>query len=377
MFKSKATTSLEGRVDALELRIQQLTQYIDQRAGYEGINEATKTLGQKSLKENHNYNYLGERFRDFELALLNIKQMGYHIGLEEAKKSGGFDRMATVTGPRVARLPSKLCTQDDCNSDWYAFWLREMCSGFLYHRKMWEFCYITQQLYSHGAMSDGKRGLGFGCGEEPLSSLFAKYGASVVATDLDPRESQEQGGGWMECAQHGSSLAKISNSNVCPDTSKLANISHEFANMNHIPAHFEGKFDFCWSACALEHIGSIELGLQFIENSMKTLRPGGIAVHTTEYNLDGGETIDNALTVLFQKSHMEILQSRLEKLGYVVAPFNFDGGGGVLDGLFDLPPWPWDVDKLSWRMLENFAHLKRSIGGFACTSVAITVTKPN
>ena len=41
----------------------------------------------------------------------------------------------------------------------------------------------------------------------------------------------------------------------------------------------------------IDRIGSIELGLQFIENSMATLRPGGVAVHTTEFNLEDGETI--------------------------------------------------------------------------------------
>jgi Methyltransferase domain len=374
--QSAESKTLEQRVDLIEQQLGALSSFVEKKLTFEFVNEATQVLGQKSVKATHNYNYLGDRFKDFELALLNIKQMGYYIGLNEAHRSGGFKRMETAIAPIANRLASKLCTQDDCNSDWYAFWLREIRSGFIYHRKLWEFAYIAQSLFAHGVLKEGKRGLGFGCGEEPLSSLFAKYGATVVATDLDPAASQEHGGGWMECGQHGSSLAKIQNADVCPDKAKLANISHEFADMNAIPAHFNGKFDFCWSACALEHLGSIKHGMEFIENSMNTLKPGGLAVHTTEFNLMDGPTIDNAFTALYQRSHMEELKTRLESLGYAVAPFDFDGGSGVMDGLFDLPPWPWDEASLGWKMQENFAHLKRSIGGFACTSIAIAVTKP-
>ncbi|MBU2768488.1 hypothetical protein HAP94_20520 [Acidithiobacillus ferrivorans] len=81
-------------------------------------------------------------------------------------------------------LKSKLCTQADCESDWFIFWLNRLKSGFVYHRKLWEFCYIAQQLYVFGALAPGKSGLGFGCGEEPLPSLWATFGAASTATDL-------------------------------------------------------------------------------------------------------------------------------------------------------------------------------------------------
>jgi hypothetical protein len=69
-----------------------------------------------------------------------------------------------------------LCTQNDCDSDWFFYWLKELRCGFAYHRKLWEFCYIAQNLFAHGALAAGERGLVFGCGEEPLPSLFAKWG---------------------------------------------------------------------------------------------------------------------------------------------------------------------------------------------------------
>ena len=359
-------------VDGFRIKINDL---LLSRTSYEHIDEALKIVGARDLNNNPTSHYLGNRLKDYEALLITVKQMGYYIGLEEAKKANIFERLPQPPYLTNDVLKSKLCTQVDCESDWYIAWLQQLNSGFVYHRKLWEFAYIAQNLYALGALAPGKRGVGFGCGEEPLASLFAKFGASVIATDLDPRESEEQGHGWIEAGAHSTSLDSLKNRKVCPDESLLDNISHEFANMNRIPEHFEGGFDFCWSSCALEHVGSIELGLQFIENSMKTLRPGGVSVHTTEYNLDDGPTVDNWATVLLQRAHMEELQSRLERSGHIVEPFDFDGGGKVLDWLFDVPPWPWDADKLSWRMLEAMAHLKKSIDGFRCTSIGITVRK--
>jgi 2-polyprenyl-3-methyl-5-hydroxy-6-metoxy-1,4-benzoquinol methylase len=359
-------------IDTLRARLDELSQ----RASYEHINEATRTLGAKALKENPNLNYIGNRFKDYDTLMLNVKQMGYYIGRKEAE---GIDANARLKAPiplSKEQIKSKLCTQDDCESNWYFSWLQQLNSGFIYHRKLWEFTYIAQNLYALGALEAGKRGLGFGCGEEPLPSLFAKFGASVVATDLDPRESEEQGHGWMEAGAHSTSLEKLLKRDICPDERLLANIKHEFANMNRIPEHFVGQFDFCWSSCALEHLGSIELGLRFIENSVETLRPGGVAVHTTEFNLSDGETIDNWPTVLFQKKHLEELQVRLSKRGFIMSELDFKGGNRVLDGLFDIPPWPWEAEDLNWDMLEAVTHLKKSIDGFPCTSVGVTVVRP-
>jgi len=367
---------LRAEIDHLNTRLDALQSELIARAGYDGINLATQTLGARSINGQHNYNYLGQRLSDYEIALSNIKQLGYYIGLIEAEKLAG--RSGREFGQSRDSLPSKLCTQQDCESDWYLYWLDRLQVPFTYHRKWWEFAYVAQQLLAHGMLCEGRHGLGFGCGEEPLPSLFASFGASILATDLSAEETEAGGQEWQATGQFADGLVeRFRKEKWCPEPEKLARIGYEDVNMNAIPRHLAGRFDFCWSACALEHIGSIELGLQFIENSMATLRPGGVAVHTTEFNLEDGETIDNCMTVLFQKEHMLALQDRLETKGFLVKPFDFDAGGRVLDGLFDIPPWPWDVAKLNWRMLDCMTHLKRSIGGFRCTSVAITVVKPD
>jgi 2-polyprenyl-3-methyl-5-hydroxy-6-metoxy-1,4-benzoquinol methylase len=333
-------------------------------------------LGERAIHQNFNQNYLGKRFSNYELTLLNVKQMGYVLGRAEIEKSAPRRREFDLSKPSFSKVTSKLCTQSDCETEWFSYWLKEMQLGFLYHRKLWEFAFILQALHINGVVGPGKRGLGFGCGTEPLPSLFAKYGASVIATDLDPFVSQDEKQGWIESGQHGTSLALVRQSKLCPDAALLENVSHEFVDMNKIPDKFTEQFDFCWSACALEHVGSIELGLNFIENSAKTLKPGGCAVHTTEFNFDNTATIDNWPTVLFQRAHMESLAARLTDQGFEVVPFDFDPGSRILDGIFDTPPFPWEVDQLSFNIQPTFNYMKTALAGFPCTSIGIIVKAP-
>jgi hypothetical protein len=72
-------------------------------------------------------------------------------------------------------------------------------------------------------------------------------------------------------------------------------------DMNNMPSDLVG-YDFCWSSCAFEHLGSIELGMQFVEISLKCLKPGGLAVHTMEYNGQSNRnTLSEGGAVIFRK----------------------------------------------------------------------------
>ena len=104
--------------------------------------------------------------------------------------------------------------------------------------------------------------------------------------------------------------------------------------------------------------------MTFIEHSIATLKPGGIAVHTTELNCDSDtKTIDNAGTVLFRRSDFKILIKRLTELGHNVAPLNFELGTRELDRYVDVPPYTSD------------RHLKLKIGEYTSTSFGIVITK--
>lgn len=321
------------------------------------IDPLLRLLGRKTIDENPQTSYFNERFRDYELAILNIKQIAHEIGRQYTKERLG----RIVTEAPHTELASKLCTQADIESDWFAFWAREMKTAIIYQRKLWELCYVSQALHQRGMLKPGKRGLVFGCGEEPLPSLFVKWGCSVLATDLTPQEAKLKG--WLDSRQHAGSLEKLKRREICPDDAALARIEHRFVDMNEIPRDLDGAFDFCWSACALEHLGSIQKGADFIENSLRTLKPGGIAVHTTEFNLRDGDTIDNWVTVLYQQKHIEKIVERLSRKGHSVAPVDFASGSGFVDGFVDLPPWS-----------EATMHLKLSVDGFPCTSIGLIIS---
>jgi SAM-dependent methyltransferase len=298
-----------------------------------------------------------------EVSMLDIKNLGYELGRALAKQNLS-DRPVRVDH---TRLLSKLCTQDDFATDWLAYWCSELRAAPFYHRKIWELCYVAQALFADGQLAPGRRGIGFGCGEEPLPSLFAKYGSTVLATDL--AHDHPEAAVWQLTSQHAQAIETIRRPDICPQPELLAGIEFQPVNMNDIPREFDGQFDFCWSTCALEHLGTLENGLKFIENSLRTLKPGGMAAHTTEFTITDGATIDNHPIVLYQRRHFEDLGARLHAAGHQVSEFDFSPGSGVLDRFVDLPPFR-DNDLIA---AQHYAHLKLLFDGYTCTSAGIII----
>ena len=159
--------------------------------------------------------------------------------------------------------------------------------------------------------------------------------------------------------------------NICPEEKLLQNIDFKTLDMNNIDRDLDRSFDFCWSACALEHLGSIENGFKFIRNSLRTLKPCGVAVHTTEFTFDGGPTRDNNATVLFTKDKIVDFAERLRRDGFTVAELDFSAGDGQLDAYSDIPMQQPHVTRR-----PNYLHLKLSIDGYVCTSFGLVITVP-
>jgi hypothetical protein len=317
-----------------------------------------------------NINALWEVAKDIKLIKLNIKYFGYEI----AKALAASLPIPSVTYPRHVGLQCKASTQSDMESDWVAHWLKELKIPRLFHRKLWEFGYVLQSIYEAGLMHEGARGLGFGCGIEPLPSYLASKGVKVTVTDLPPDDSRVKG--WVNTAQHTTFLDRAFHADLVERGAFEENVELRFVDMNNIPSDLLG-FDFCWSICALEHVGSIQQGLAFIENSLDTLRPGGVSVHTTEFNfLNDEETIDNWGTVLFQKRHFSALAEKLKSQGHHVAALDFDVGRKPMDRFIDLPPWSHDATEYQrniWSGDEQ--HIKLAVDGFACTCFGVIVRK--
>jgi SAM-dependent methyltransferase len=256
---------------------------------------------------------------------------------------------------------SPVCRQSDFETGWFAWWTASLGERLRYHRKLWEFAVIAQALHERGLLRMGARGLGFGVGHEPLPAYFAARGCRITATDLHAEAAA--GVGWIETAQHAAGLDPLQRPDLCPPDVLIDRVAFRPADMTAIPPDL-GGFDFCWSACALEHLGSLAAGLDFIEASLATLRPGGVAVHTTEFNLSSDEhTVDHQGTVLFRARDLRELADRLTAAGHHVAPLDLTPGGGPVDRYLDLPPYRAEP------------HLKLALERFYTTSVAIVVTR--
>jgi 2-polyprenyl-3-methyl-5-hydroxy-6-metoxy-1,4-benzoquinol methylase len=256
---------------------------------------------------------------------------------------------------------SQACTQGQMAEPAYAYWCEQIREIPRAHRKQWEFCYILQSLARYGALAPGMHGLGFGVGGEPLTAIFAARGARILATDLEPERAEQEG--WVHTAQHASTKQTLNDRGICEATRFDALVDFRFMDMNAIDADLAGGYDFCWSACALEHLGSIEKGLDFIVRSVECLKPGGVAVHTTELNCSSNSaTLDNAATVLFRRKDFLRLGKRLAAQGCRLS-FNFNLGQQPLDRHVDVPPYSVDD------------HLKLQIDKWTSTSFGIIVEK--
>lgn len=263
--------------------------------------------------------------------------------------------------PSLTSPVSQSCTLGQMEEPAYAYWCRAIAEVPRHHRKQWEFCYILQALARQGCLAPGLAGLGFGVGNEPLASLFASRGTRILATDLEPERAQESG--WVETAQHAASKQALNARGLCPQAAFDELVDFRFMDMNAIDEDLAGAFDFCWSACALEHLGSIDAGLTFILRSVDCLRPGGVAVHTTELNCDSDdETLETGGTVLFRRRDFEQLAKELRMRGCTIN-LNFNLGDHPLDKHVDVPPYADDP------------HLKLQIERWTSTSFGLIVKK--
>jgi SAM-dependent methyltransferase len=260
-------------------------------------------------------------------------------------------------------LTSKICNQSDMEQIWF----REACvklrEGELrYHRKLWEYCYIYQALKERGMLAPYRRGLGFGVGREPLGAAFASHGCEVVMTDMD--EKKALGVGWTNTNEYAGELEILNDRGICEPREFWRLASFEVCDLNRIPDEYSERFDFTWSSCVFEHCGSIELGRKFISNQAKCLKPGGVAVHTTEYNLSSDEeTVESGDTVIFRRKDIQAIADDLRMQGIQIE-IDFSVGKQLYESYVDLPPYSQDP------------HLRLLLWKYIATSIGLIITKP-
>lgn len=275
----------------------------------------------------------------------------------KAGKSRSLERPGSAEGT----LCSCLCTAERLASPAFREWCSRIKHEWGWFRKLWEWGFICEALSERGLLAPGRRGLGFAVGQEPLPALFASLGCEVLATDLDSADTRAQT--WWGYLQADDISAALNQSGICDPAQFRRLVSYNSVDMTRIPDGL-GGFDFTWSTCSFEHCGSIELGKQFIWDQMKCLKPGGIAVHTTEFNLSSNdETVATGPIVVFRRRDIEDIARGLIAAGHEVAPLDLSLGNHRYNRRVDKPPHTGRV------------HLRLQIDRFAATSIGLIIRK--
>ncbi len=254
---------------------------------------------------------------------------------------------------------TSLVRAEDFRHLWFRKRAEELGEPHNLHRKLWEFAVICQVFCER--LGDNHQGgypevnaLGFGVGKEPIASWLAAQGANVVATDR-PDTTDE----WTGTDQHAVDITDLWHPRVCSQA-QFQRVSFVPCDMNAITDTIrDGKFDFTWSCGSFEHLGSVEAGLDFFCNQMKCLKPGGIAVHTTEFNADSlRPTLNMENLVLFREQELLRLAGRLAAQGDYLEPLQLRGGSEPADNHIDRAPY-------------GLPHLKLALGSFITTSIVL------
>ncbi len=263
------------------------------------------------------------------------------------------------------KTSGSLCTQADMESEVFIKICEKLKHKVRYHRKLWEFVWIYNILSQKGMLKKGRKGLGFGCGKEVLVPAFASCGAKILATDLSVADAR--GRGWINTNQHmsASSFDHYISGGVCDLESFSSLVRFRDVDMNSIPKDLLwGEFDFVWSSCAFEHLGNLQMGIDYVLNTLECLKPGGISIHTTEFNLESdSHTLESGPTCFYRKQDILKILNEAERRGYKACILDLDSGAMVHDNYIDLPPFCED------------RHLKLKNVGYVCTSIGIYIER--
>ena len=256
---------------------------------------------------------------------------------------------------------SELCKAKDYHTGWFKYWCNQLGEKPNFHRKQWEFVYVMQALHERGCIAPGKKGLVFAVGTEPLPAMFASFGCSILATDIFPEKGIEMG--WENGNQLCFGVESLNTRQLCDEEDFERLVSYRPVDMNDIPGDLV-DFDFNWSSCSFEHLGTLDRGFQFLKNQLKTLKPGGWAVHTTEYNISSNdETQENNNTVIYRQRDIENIVNELRKEGHFVEELDFSIGGLPEDYAVDTEPHQQKI------------HIRLQVDKYVVTSIGLIIQK--
>ena len=238
--------------------------------------------------------------------------------------------------------------------------------GNLFHRKHWEWVFIHATAERAGLLQPGKSALGFGVGREPLVSAFAAAGMGVVATD----QSATTAGAWADTGQHAQRARELHRPNLVSTDDFDRLVEFRPVDMTRLPDDL-GTHDLVWSSCCFEHLGSPDAGFDFVRRAMRFVAPGGVAIHTTEFDTTRLRPLKTTGTVTAGDYVCYYRRHEIAELAQLLR-------GDGFDAQVDLRvsrdhPMERKVDREPYT---HDPHLRVAMAGRIITSVGLVVRRP-
>ncbi len=281
------------------------------------------------------------------------------------------DRPELSAGREFSTLAWRACQGRHFQDPRFMHWAEVLGFDDFPQRKAWEFAAIMETALLGGVLAEGKTAIGFGVGTEPITAALAAHGVRVTATDLP--SSGDTTSEWAASLQHAASIDQLRFPGICNDEILNELVSFVPVDMNDLPETVTAdSYDFVWSSCVIEHLGTPKLGFDFVLKSAELLAPGGMMIHTTEYELTNKEiTQDYGHCAVYRAADFLELAQQFRELGFAV---NIDLGISLA-----MPEERWissfEIPGAYESGYEEPAHLRLVIGDSISTSFAITVRR--
>jgi SAM-dependent methyltransferase len=264
------------------------------------------------------------------------------------------------------RLQAKVCDA----ADWFGGALLGLIRSELrelprFHRKQWEFAMILRALRAQGVLREGRSGLSMGGGRERLLYAVARHVDRLVVTDLYDAASD-----WEDARTDDPDDFVKAQTPFPVDPERIDARRMDMRELRFGP----GSFDFCYSSCAIEHIGGRDDFLGHLREVHRVLKEGGLYVLTTEFHY-GPDTIELPGNYLFSGGYLSDL---FADSPFAVAPV-FDARLARHRANLPLPGnlssfYP-TADSPSRRLMEELPHLQLLRGTCPFTSALFVLRK--
>lgn len=232
------------------------------------------------------------------------------------------------------------------------------------HRKQWEFAQIFRALRALGQLNGASRGLSMGGGQERLLYAVARSAGHLTVTDL-----YEAGSAWDGARTDDPDRSIRAAAPFAVDFSKLHAQRMDMRRLE----FGDALFDFCYSSCAIEHIGGHDDFLAHLREVRRVLKQDGVYVLTTEFHY-GDDVLPVRGNYYFSVAYLREL---IHAAGLAVA--------GAADGrvrphtlnrplpanLDDL--WPEHFGCQASPLQQFVPHVQLLIGGEAFTSLCLVL----